>query len=318
MAQRVNYSELAATIAQELGIYWAATVEAKFTVTNSWYTGNWVWVTSSFPGYHSSPYAGRVRLDPFAPETMSLARDFLSFLAKESELTIPDLADDDPLFRLIAEIVSNDDAADCFFEALTGQVVEEEFNLRAALDTLQAEALLPGAEAWKPVEVEGRGQLAQLLDKLATNGVLRSAAEIKLREYRWQYVIHDHRHYLLFGQNEQRITPKAWFDAAWKFIQHFRCNFGMFITEAMLYDKVTIIGADNAPVSISKEDQEFLAEYSGRIVQCIEKEDGTVEEVREPWRQVERLNVVNAKQLYKLLEGRIEQGVCFEGGEIYP
>jgi len=78
----------------------------------------------------------------------------------------------------------------------------------------------------------------------------------------------------------------------------------------MLYDKVTIVGADDASVPVSREDQWFLEEYTGYV----EKEDGT----KEPWRQVERLNVTNAKQLSELLEGRIERGVSFEGGEIYP
>jgi len=310
MARYVSYNQLAETIAEELGLYWTMAVEATFIVKWSW--GNWVKVGRSFEGYHSSPYAGRVRFDPSAPETMSLAHDFLSFLAEESKLTLPDLADDDPLFRLIVEIVSNDKASDRFFEILTGQVGEEGFDLGTALSALQAEAetLLPGAEAWKLAEVEQRGQLAELLEKLATEGPFRYAAEVKLREYKFEKSINDDWHFVLFGQNAEHIAPKAWFDAAWKFIQHFRCNFGVFVTEAMLYDKVTIVGADDASVPVSREDQWFLEEYTGYV----EKEDGT----KEPWRQVERLNVTNAKQLSELLEGRIERGVSFEGGEIYP
>ena len=312
MAKEVSYNQLAETIAQELGLYWNVAVGATFTVDNSWYTFNWVYVTGSFRGRHSSPYPGRICFDPAAPETMSLAHDFLSFLAQESELTLPDLADDDPLFRLIVEIVSNDKASDRFFEILTGQAGEEGFDLGAALSALQAEAetLLPGAEAWELAEVEQRGQLAQLLEKLATEGSFRYAAEVKLREYKLEECIDDGGQFSLFGQDPERIAPKAWFDAAWKFIQHFRCNFGMFVTEAMLYDKVTIVGADDASVTVSREDQEFLEEYTGYI----EKEDGT----KERWRQVERLNVTNAKQLSELLESRIERGVGFEGGEIYP
>jgi hypothetical protein len=312
MPRQVPYNQLAETIAQELGLYWTIAVGAMFTVENSWYTYNWVWVTASLPGRHSSPYPSQVRFDPAAPETKSLAHDFLSFLREKSELTLPDLADDDPLFRLIVEIVSNDQASDRFFEILTGQAGEEGFDLGAALSALQAEAetLLPGAEAWKLEEVEQRGQLAELLEKLATDDVLRNAAEVKLREDKFEECISDDKHFVLFGQDPERIAPRSWFDAAWKFIQHFRCNFGMFVTEAMLYDKVTIVGADDASVPVSREDQEFLEEYTGYI----EKEDGT----KERWRQVERLNVTNAEQLSELLESRIERGVSFEGGEIYP
>jgi len=82
----------------------------------------------------------------------------------------------------------------------------------------------------------------------------------------------------------------------------------MFVTEAMLYDNVTIIGADSTPVPVSREDQEFLEEYTGYI----EKEDGT----KERWRQVERLSVVNAQQLSDLLEDRIKRNVRFDGGEV--
>jgi hypothetical protein len=310
MAKEVPYNQLAETIAQLLGKYWEEALVAMYTVDNSWYTGNWVWVTGSFSGYHSSPYPGQVRFDPAAPETKLLAHDFLRFLREESGLTLPDLADDDPLFRLIVEIVSNDQASDRFFEILTGQAGEEGFDLGAALSALQAEAetLLPGAEAWKLEEVEQ--QLAELLEKLATDGSFRCAAEVKLREDKFEECISDDKHFVLFGQDPERIAPKSWFDAAWQFIQHFRCNFGMFVTEAMLYDKVTIVGADDASVPVSREDQEFLEEYTGYI----EKEDGT----KERWRHVERLNVTNAEQLSELLKGRIERGVGFEGGEIYP
>jgi len=76
----------------------------------------------------------------------------------------------------------------------------------------------------------------------------------------------------------------------------------------MLYEKVTIVGARNAPVAVSDEDQWFLQEYTGYI----ERDDG----YRKPWRQVERLNVTNAQQLATLLAERIKRGTCFEGGEI--
>lgn len=307
MPNDVSFQDLANKIAEMLLIPPPKRPGSRYNLTFD--TANNLEVSTSFAGLYSSPYAGQVRLDPAAPETLSLAHDFLNFLAQESGLTLPDLADDDPVLQPIVELVSSDEAGDAFFKVFTGQVEEGRFDLRGALDRLQVEKL-PNVQTWELAEIEQRGQLAQLLHKLATDDVLRYAAEVKLREYKWRYVIHDHRHYLLFGQNRERITPKAWFDAAWEFIQHFRCNFGMFVTEAMLYDKVTIIGAENASVPVGRRDQEFLEEYTGYL----EREDGT----KEPWRQVERLNVVNAKQLSKLLKDRIKRGVCFEGGEIHP
>ena len=316
----VGYDILADKICEKLKLRDWERPGKEFTLI--WDTANWVKVWKSFDGCYSSPYAGRVRLDPSASQTMALADDFLNFLTEESELTIS-LTNEDPL---IGAIVSYDSVGDVFFEIVTGQVGEEGGDLGTFLRALRTEAesqaeigklsqeelaaLLQGADTWELADARLQAQLAELISKLAADNDLRLTAQLKLREYKWQHVIHDHRHYLLFGQNTERIAPKAWFDAAWKFIQHFRCNFGVFLTEAMLYDKVTIVGADNAPVPVSQEDQWFLEEYTGYV----EKEDGT----KEQWRQVERLNVVNAQQLSDLLEKRINMSVRFEGGDIPP
>jgi hypothetical protein len=318
MSKQVSYDKLAATIVEQLGIYWAYAAERQFTVETVWYTRNWVRVKGSLPGYHSSPYPSQVSFDPSAQETIELAQDFLHFLAQESGVATPDLDDDAPLLRLIAQVVSNDNAGDCFLDILGDQTEGEDFNLGDTLSALQTKELLPGAEAWKLEEIK-KYKLDELLEKLAKKladktpqgGQFRFDVKAKLRENRWQHVIHDHRHYLLFGQTPDHIAPKSWLGAAWKFIQHFRCNFGMYITEAMLYDKVTIVGADDIPVPVSRKDQQFLEKYTGEIVQ----EDGT----KKQWRQVERLNVINADQLAALLQDRIDRGVCFEGpGEIWP
>jgi hypothetical protein len=318
MSKQVSYDKLAATIVEHLGIYWSYAAGRRFTVEDSWYTGNWVWVKGSLPGYHSSPYPSQVSLDPSAQETTELAQEFLHFLAQESGAATPDLGDDAPLLRLIVKVVSDDDAGDRFLETLKGQPEEKGFNLGDVLSALQTKKLLPEAEAWKLEEVK-KYKLDELLEKLAgkladktpQGGQFHFDVKARLRENRWQYVVHDHRHYLLFGQTRDRITPKSWLDATWKFIQRFRCNFGMFITEAMLYDKVTIVGADDIPVPVSRKDQQFLEKYTGYI----EQEDGT----KKQWRQVERLNVANAAQLAALLQDRIDRGVCFEGpGEIWP
>lgn len=329
MPINVSFSNLADTIADELGLSTTRRRSVRYDVIFD--SNNNLEVSTSFAGRYSSPYAGYVRLDPAAPETIELAHDFLSFLAQESELPSPKLGNDDPLLPLIAEIVSNDQAMDLFFEVLTTNVKDKKFDLEAALAGLQArtlpanpyredapEQMLLGVEAWGLDEVRRQNSLVQLLDRLATDDDLPFIAKNKLREYKWESdkIVHDHRHYLLFGQTSERITPMAWFEAAWDFIEQFRCNFGMLVTEAMLYETVTIVGAFDASVAASEADEYFLKEYTG--YRDVEAEDGTRTREESRWRQVERLHVTNAKQLSALLDARIKNNIRFEGGDVYP
>jgi hypothetical protein len=295
-------------------------------------SANNVVVSDAFAGLYASPYPGRIQFDPNSAATQEIAHKLLEKLASEANLDIPFIDQSHPLWPLIITIVSNDQASDDFLDLLGKYYQNSPFDLSGALNDLQNWERL-GAAAWSLAEVQSHGQLADLLEKLAQPRGLCNLARTELRSYRWfatrEYteesssstmlrkenpnhqptVVHDNRHYLLFGQNEEHITPQSWFNAAWKFIEHFRCNFGMFVTEAMLYKRVTIVGSPDIDVPVTKDDQFFLEEYTGY-------QEDTNDGTKERYRHVERLYITNADQLTTILNDRIEKNLAFEGGDI--
>ncbi len=148
-----------------------------------------------------------------------------------------------------------------------------------------------------------RDWLEQFLNHLINNLELEGKLRKRLRGYLWLHVQHDHYHYLLFGQNKQSIVPFEWLQASWNYIQHFRCNFGFFVTEAMLYPKITIVGATDISVPVTEEEEYFLRDYLPSW------EPNPENKAKKPI--IERLRVQSATELEEFLNRRIAQNERF-------
>jgi hypothetical protein len=175
---------------------------------------------------------------------------------------------------------------------------EQKQRLGQVPDVVQEINLLsPTAKEW----------LLALLLRLIQDRRLELDLRNRLRGYLWNqrdYLRHDHRHYLLFGHTPERLAPLSWIEASWNFIQRFPCNFGFFVTEAMLYPKVTIVGAPDLSVPVNKDEEKFLREY-------IAHPDPNEFEL-------ERLWVRTAKELQTFLDERVTSEVRFVGGDVGP
>ena len=176
--------------------------------------------------------------------------------------------------------------------------------------TVKDERKVPPKEKEKDIKeiIDGlseraRDWLEQFLNHLINNPELEGKLRKRLRGYLWLHVQHDHYHYLLFGQNSQRIVPFEWLQASWNYIQHFRCNFGFFVTEAMLYPKITIVGATDISVPVTEEEEYFLREYLPSW------EPNPENKAKKPI--IERLRVQSATELEEFLNRRIAQNERF-------
>jgi len=133
--------------------------------------------------------------------------------------------------------------------------------------------------------------------------ILKDAAaglQAQIENFRPGKVVDDGDHFLLFPQSTavDDIAPKAWFDAAWSFIAHFRSNFGMYLGEARLYSQVTILGSTDVKPAVSAGEQAFLA--------------------RDEWRAVERIEISSAKDLTQVLDWGRAHDQRFGLGRVTP
>ena len=105
---------------------------------------------------------------------------------------------------------------------------------------------------------------------------------------------HDGDHMLLFPEDPEGLCPRAWVEAAWPFLEHFRSNFGFHLQEAFIYTNVTLIGHP-------------LGTRHG-IGQDVEEELKKAN-----WRRVERIWCTSAEELATVLQHRVENNVRFAG-----
>jgi hypothetical protein len=137
--------------------------------------------------------------------------------------------------------------------------------------------------------------LGQLLLHLVKNPGLRTQLQTELQGYLTPF--------LLFGQTPAHIVPRAWIEASWNYIHHFRCNFGFSAIEAMQYPKITIVGTPDVPVPVTGKEEKFLRDYLN---------DQPDEH------KLERLWVRSAQELKALLDDRVARNISFEGGDVGP
>jgi hypothetical protein len=135
--------------------------------------------------------------------------------------------------------------------------------------------------------------LGQLLLHLVKNSGLRTQLQTELQGYLTPF--------LLFGQTPAHIVPRAWIEASWNYIHHFRCNFGFSATEAMQYPKITIVGTPDVAVSVTQKEEKFLRDYLN------DQPDN---------HKLERLWVRSADELKTLLDERVARNISFEGGNV--
>ena len=135
--------------------------------------------------------------------------------------------------------------------------------------------------------------LGQLLLHLVKNPGLRTQLQTELQGYLTPF--------LLFGQTPAHIVPRAWIEASWNYIHHFRCNFGFSAIEAMQYPKITIVGTPDVPVPVTGKQEKFLRDYLN---------DQPDEH------KLERLWVRSADELKALLDQRVARNISFEGGDV--
>lgn len=167
------------------------------------------------------------------------------------------------------------------------------------------------------LSIPGRQWLAQLTLDLIGRIELEARLRLRLRGYLWNFVQHDHNHYLLFGQNEQQIVDSAWLAACSDYINHFRCNFGCFVTEAMVYQTITIIGTPDVSVPVTEDEEIFLRDYLPHETQEFKHFVPDLKIEERPF-QLERLWVRTADELKTLLDERVSQGMPFQGGDVGP
>jgi hypothetical protein len=127
---------------------------------------------------------------------------------------------------------------------------------------------------------------------------LRQAAEklqAQVEAFKPGKVVDDGDHFLLFPQTVTKIAPQTWFKATWPFIERFRSNFGLYLGEALLYSRVTILGSVDSNPAITEQQEAFLR--------------------RDENRWVERTKVTNADDLRRVLDWGIEHDVRFGLGD---
>ncbi|MCD4738212.1 MAG: hypothetical protein K8R89_03005 [Anaerolineae bacterium] len=108
-----------------------------------------------------------------------------------------------------------------------------------------------------------------------------------------QYV-DDGDHILFFPMDQKGLCPRAWFEAAWSFLEHFRSNFCFYPQEAFMYKNVTLIGPPlGTRRGVAQEIEDVLKDND--------------------WRQVERIWCSSAYDLEAVLKRRIKEGVRFRG-----
>jgi hypothetical protein len=135
--------------------------------------------------------------------------------------------------------------------------------------------------------------LGQLLVHLVKNPALRTQLQTELQGYLTPF--------LLFGQTPAHMGSRAWIEASWNYIQHFRCNFGFFATEAMQYPKITIVGTPDVAVPVTETEEKFLRDYLN------DQPDN---------HKLERLWVRSVDELKTLLDERVARNISFEGGNV--
>ena len=110
-----------------------------------------------------------------------------------------------------------------------------------------------------------------------------------------QYV-DDGDHILLFPMDPEGLCPRAWFEAAWAFLEHFRSNFCFYPQEAFMYKNITLIGQPlGTRRGVGQEIEDALKSKK--------------------WRRVERIWCTSAEDLEAVLERRIEEAVRFRGDD---
>jgi hypothetical protein len=256
--------------------------------------GNWACLSNSFQGQFATPAPGTIEFAVGTRENHDLLRDYLSYMGERTGIPLTPLEQGAPLYPFFAQVIASEDSSRAFLGVL--RTLGADFTLDQAI-AHWAESGLPEPYAWK----EASDEYVAFARHIATRIGDYYAANLKLREYRWQsgHIVHDHRQYLLFGQNTDQITSVEWFQAAWSFVQRFRVNFGMFVTEALIYDRVTIIGSQNIEVPVTESDEQFLRESGER--------DGSGVP------SVERLEVNSPGELAEVLAARIEESAPFGG-----
>ncbi|HET90505.1 MAG TPA: hypothetical protein ENN99_07185 [Chloroflexi bacterium] len=114
-------------------------------------------------------------------------------------------------------------------------------------------------------------------------------AEVEIEKY-----VEDGDHMLFFPMDQEGLCPRAWFEAAWSFIEHFRSNFCFYPQEAFMYKTITLIGRPvGTRYGIAQEIEDALRDSN--------------------WRQVERIWCTSADDLRRVLQRRIEEGTRFRG-----
>jgi hypothetical protein len=144
-------------------------------------------------------------------------------------------------------------------------------------------------------------------DALGANAALKvswsSNNWVKLRESQdWVYAYPDPEdrsvasqtdgdHILLFPQDGEQLCPRAWMEAAWPFVEHFRSNISFYPQAGFSYRRVTFIGHPDVQPSFGPDVEEALSASS--------------------WRTVERIPCRNADELHEELATRIKENVRF-------
>lgn len=115
-----------------------------------------------------------------------------------------------------------------------------------------------------------------------------------------QYMVDDGDHILVFPMDHEGLCPRAWIEAAWTFLEHFRSNFCFYPQEAFMYKNVTLIGQPlGTRYGIAQEVEDALRDNE--------------------WRHVERIWCTSADDLKGVLQRRIDEGMHFrEKDELSP
>jgi hypothetical protein len=106
----------------------------------------------------------------------------------------------------------------------------------------------------------------------------------------------DGDHILVFPMDREGLCPRAWFEAAWPFLEHFRSNFCFYPQEAFMYKRITLVGPPlGTRQGVAQEVEDALKSKE--------------------WRQVERIWCTSADDLKKVLQRRVEDGLRFRGDD---
>jgi hypothetical protein len=172
-------------------------------------------------------------------------------------------------------------------------------------------------DVFSKLDPETQQWMAGLVVAMIRSRDLEAVVRTRLRGYLWNHVQHDNRQYILLGQNDRGIMPRSWVNACWGFVNRFRCNLGWYVTEAMLYQSITIIGVPDLPIAVTSAEEQFLREYlpyTGLDVKVYTPEEQII---RLPY-QIERIWVRTTGELQTYLQKRIDQNMRFEGGNVGP